>query len=60
MKHRNLAFAVMLAVLMALPAWEGIRMAATYGTASPQGTSQAEDMFAAQRIYTTARICPGR
>ena len=91
MKHKNLAFAVILAVLMALPAWseilsgpgvavvdveggklqgyirngiftyhgvpyaeaepfmppvkvpawEDIRMAATYGPVSPQGTSQA-------------------
>ena len=30
-----------------VPAWEGVRMAVTYGAVSPQGTSQAEDMFPA-------------
>ena len=30
-----------------LKAWDGIKMAVTYGNISPQGTSQAEDMFAA-------------
>lgn len=30
-----------------LKALDGIRMAVTYGAISPQGTSQAEDMFAA-------------
>ncbi len=30
-----------------IKAWDGIKMAVTYGNISPQGTSQAEDMFAA-------------
>lgn len=30
-----------------LPSWEGIRMAVTYGAVSPQGITQAEDMFPA-------------
>lgn len=30
-----------------LKAWDGIKMAVTYGNVSPQGTSQEEDMFAA-------------
>ena len=30
-----------------LKSWDGIKMAVTYGSVSPQGTSQAEDMFAA-------------
>ncbi|MBR1603066.1 MAG: carboxylesterase/lipase family protein [Synergistaceae bacterium] len=30
-----------------LKSWDGIKMAVTYGAVSPQGTSQAEDMFAA-------------
>ncbi len=28
-----------------LKAWDGVRMAVTYGAQSPQGTSRAEDMF---------------
>ena len=28
-----------------LKSWDGIKMAVTYGAVSPQGTSQAEDMF---------------
>ena len=30
-----------------LKAWDGIKMAVTYGAVSPQGTSQTEGMFAA-------------
>ena len=48
-----------------LPSWEGIRMAVTYGAVSPQGITQAEDMFPAHwywphwepRNYTQSEHC---
>ena len=34
-----------------IKAWDGIKMAVTYGYTSPQGISQAEDMFAAHWYF---------